>query len=71
MHEACYKHSYNIEQALSLLFWHKFDLKEAYHDLNIYVPMPVIWTREEQILFEHAFTFHGKNFSKIRQVVSD
>jgi hypothetical protein len=68
---ACTKNSYNIEQALALLYWHKHDCKLALQDMEIYVPQPDEWTQEDKIIFEQAFMYHGKNFNKIKQVVSD
>jgi hypothetical protein len=38
--------------------------------MKSYVPVPNEWTKEDEILFEQAYMFHGKNFSKIKQVVS-
>ncbi len=33
--------------------------------------MPNEWSREDKILFEQAYMYHGKNFNKIRQVLPD
>ena len=38
--------------------------------MKSYVPVPNEWTEEDKILFEQAYMFHGKNFTKIRQVVN-
>jgi hypothetical protein len=35
-----------------------------------FVPKPDEWTQEEKILFEQAYSFNGKNFTKIKQIVS-
>jgi hypothetical protein len=67
--ESSSKHSYSIEQGLALLFWHNYDIVQSLADMNYYVPVPNEWSREDKILFEQAYMFHGKNFNKIRQVV--
>lgn len=64
------KYGYNGEQALGMLFWHKHDLEKAVHDLANFTPFPDEWTVEDKVLFEQAFTFHGKTFHRIRQMVS-
>lgn len=65
------KYSYNAEQALGMLFWHKYDLEKAVADLANFTPFPDEWTVEDKVLFEQAFQFHGKNFHKIRQMLPD
>ncbi|XP_037500165.1 REST corepressor 1 isoform X2 [Rhipicephalus sanguineus] len=65
------KFSYNAEQALGMLFWHKYDLEKAVADLANFTPFPDEWTVEDKVLFEQAFQFHGKNFHKIRQMLPD
>jgi hypothetical protein len=67
--EATSKHSYSIDQGLAMLFWNKYDIAKSLADLHEYVPLTNEWTREDKVLFEQAFMFHGKNFNKIRQVV--
>ncbi|CAF0761791.1 unnamed protein product [Brachionus calyciflorus] len=69
--EALLKHSYNIEQALGFLFYNKHNISKALSEMNKYVPKPDEWTQEEKILFEQAYSFNGKNFSKIRQILPD
>lgn len=64
------KYGYNGEQALGMLFWHKHDLEKAVLDLANFTPFPDEWTVEDKVLFEQAFTFHGKTFHRIRQMVS-
>ena len=64
------KYSYNLEQALGLLFYNKYDIQKSFSDMSIFVPTPNEWTNEDKIVFEQAFMFHGKNFNKIKQVVS-
>lgn len=65
------KYGYNAEQALGMLFWHKYDLEKAVADLANFTPFPDEWTVEDKVLFEQAFQFHGKNFHKIRQMLPD
>lgn len=65
------KFFYNTEQALGMLSWHKFDLNRAYADLPNFVPYPSEWSVEDKVLFEQAYQFHEKQFSKIRQMLPD
>jgi hypothetical protein len=62
--------SYTKEQAIVLLYWNRFNLEKTQEDLKRFVPKPNEWTHEEKILFEQAYGMYGKNFTKIRQVVS-
>lgn len=62
-------YGYNAEQALGMLFWHKHDLEKAVIDLANFTPFPDEWTKEDKVLFEQAFQFHGKCFHRIRQMV--
>ena len=52
-----------------MLFWHKHHVDRALTDLANFTPFPDEWTIEDKILFEQAFTFHGKSFYRIRQMV--
>ena len=63
------RYGYNAEQALGMLFWHKHDLEKAVVDLVNFTPFPDEWTKEDKVLFEQAFQFHGKCFHRIRQMV--
>ncbi|CAG2161647.1 unnamed protein product [Oppiella nova] len=65
------KYSYNSEQALGMLCWHKFNLEKAMADLPNFTPFPDEWTVEDKVLFEQAFQFHDKHFHKIRQMLPD
>lgn len=65
------KYYYNVEQALGMLCWHRFDLDRAYTDLPNFVPFPNEWSVEDKVLFEQAFQFHEKQFAKIRQMLPD
>lgn len=62
-------YGYNSEQALGMLFWHKHDLEKAVLDLANFTPFPDEWNKEDKVLFEQAFQFHGKCFHRIRQMV--
>lgn len=64
------RYGYNSEQALGMLFWHKHDLEKAVLDLANFTPFPEEWNKEDKVLFEQAFQFHGKCFHRIRQMVS-
>lgn len=65
------KHGYNTEQALGMLFWHKHNIDKALSDLPNFTPFPDEWTVEDKVLFEQAFSFHGKSFHRIRQMLPD
>jgi len=71
MSEAKEKHGYNMEQALGMLFWHKHSIEKALADLPNFTPFPDEWTVEDKVLFEQAFSFHGKSFHRIRQMLPD
>lgn len=64
------RYGYNTEQALGMLYWHKHDLEKALLDLSNFTPFPEEWSKEDKVLFEQAFQFHGKCFHRIRQMVS-
>lgn len=59
-----------IFKALGMLFWHKHNIEKALADLPNFTPFPDEWTVEDKVLFEQAFSFHGKSFHRIRQMVS-
>lgn len=65
------KFFYSTEQALGMLSWHKFDLNKAYADLPNFVPYPNEWSVEDKVLFEQAYQFHEKQFSKIKAMLPD
>ena len=56
------------EQALGMLFWHKYNVERAMTDLANFTPYPDDWSVEDKVLFEQAFSFHGKVFHRIRLV---
>lgn len=53
-----------------MLFWHKHNIERALADLANFTPFPDEWTVEDKVLFEQAFSFHGKSFHRIRQMVN-
>ncbi|XP_069750324.1 REST corepressor 2-like isoform X2 [Narcine bancroftii] len=65
------KHGYNIEQALGMLLWHKHDVDKSLADLANFTPFPDEWSVEDKVLFEQAFSFHGKSFQRIQQMLPD
>ncbi|XP_071768747.2 REST corepressor 1 [Centroberyx gerrardi] len=65
------KHGYNMEQALGMLFWHKHNVEKSLADLPNFTPFPDEWTVEDRVLFEQAFSFHGKTFHRIQQMLPD
>uniref|UniRef100_A0A8C5CZT1 REST corepressor 3 n=1 Tax=Gouania willdenowi TaxID=441366 RepID=A0A8C5CZT1_GOUWI len=65
------KHGYNVEQALGMLFWHKHHIEKSLADLPNFTPFPDEWTVEDKVLFEQAFSFHGKSFHRIQQMLPD
>ena len=56
-------------QSLGMLFWHKHHVERSLTDLANFTPFPDEWTVEDKVLFEQAFSFHGKSFHRIRQMV--
>lgn len=65
------KYSYSLEQSLGMLFWHNYNFEKALADLPNYTPQPEEWSVEDKVLFEQAFSFHGKNFHKIHQMLPE
>lgn len=65
------KHGYNVEQALGMLFWHKHNLDKSLTDLANFTPFPDEWSMEDKILFEQAYSSHGKSFKRIQQTLPD
>lgn len=56
-------------QALGMLFWHQHNVEKSLADLPNFTPFPDEWTVEDRVLFEQAFSFHGKSFHRIQQMV--
>uniref|UniRef100_A0A1I8J1Z6 REST corepressor 2 n=1 Tax=Macrostomum lignano TaxID=282301 RepID=A0A1I8J1Z6_9PLAT len=65
------RYGYSAEQALAMLYWHKHNIELATADLPNFVPFPDEWTHEEKLVFEQAFNFQGKQFSKIAHALPD
>ncbi|GAB6025597.1 hypothetical protein CHUAL_011324 [Chamberlinius hualienensis] len=65
------QYGYTAEQALGMIFWHKYDLEKASCDLPNFTPFADDWSVEDRVLFEQAFQFHGKCFLRIRQMLPD
>eukprot|EP00092_Neocalanus_flemingeri_P015918 GFUD01017235.1.p1 GENE.GFUD01017235.1~~GFUD01017235.1.p1 ORF type:complete len:360 (-),score=113.32 GFUD01017235.1:130-1209(-) len=63
------KFGYNGEQAMGLLFWHKYDVDRALQDLANFTPFQEEWGMEDKVMFDQAFQFHGKSFQRIRQML--
>jgi hypothetical protein len=62
---------YGIEQALGLLYWHKYNIEKAVEDLPNFCPVQEDWSMEDIVTFEQAFQFHGKNFQRIRTMLPE
>ncbi|KAG7238054.1 hypothetical protein INR49_031408 [Caranx melampygus] len=60
-----------VLQALGMLFWHKHNIEKSLADLPNFTPFPDEWTVEDRVLFEQAFSFHGKSFHRIQQMLPD
>ncbi|CAB1345592.1 unnamed protein product, partial [Coregonus sp. 'balchen'] len=57
--------------ALGMLLWHKHDVECSLADLANFTPFPEEWTVEDKVLFEQAFSFHGKSFHRIQQMIEE
>lgn len=62
---------YGMEQALGLLYWHKYNIEKAVEDLPNFCPVQEEWSMEDKVTFEQAFQFHGKNFQRIRTMLPE
>uniref|UniRef100_A0A3Q3R587 REST corepressor 2 n=1 Tax=Monopterus albus TaxID=43700 RepID=A0A3Q3R587_MONAL len=62
---------YHFSLALGMLLWHKHDVERSLADLANFTPFPDEWTVEDKVLFEQAFSFHGKSFHRIQQMLPD
>ena len=65
------QHGYSIEQALALLFWHRYDLNLARRDMAYFTPVPSQWSTADINLFEEALTMQGKVFREIQKMMPD
>ncbi len=53
-----------------MLHFHNYNIEKALADLSNFFPQKDEWGTEDKVLFEQAFSFHGKNFTRIKQLVS-
>uniref|UniRef100_T2M3G8 REST corepressor 3 n=1 Tax=Hydra vulgaris TaxID=6087 RepID=T2M3G8_HYDVU len=65
------KYGYSIEQALGMLFWHKYDVDKAKDDLKNFTPLPDEWSMEDRVVFDQSFHSYGKHFPRIKQQLPD
>lgn len=65
------KHRMNEEQALAILQICKYKISTSYLLMEQYTPEIDEWTIEQKCLFEQAYKFYGKIFSRIRQMLPD
>ncbi|CAF1443701.1 unnamed protein product [Adineta steineri] len=65
------KHRMNEEQALAILQICKYKISTSKILMQQYTPEIDEWTVEEKCLFEQAYKFYGKMFSRIRQMLPD
>ena len=65
------KHRMNEEQALAILQICKYKIPTSKLLMQQYTPEVDEWTMEEKFLFEQAFKFYGKIFSRIKQMLPD
>ena len=65
------KHRMNEEQALAILQICKYKISTSKLLMQQYTPEVDEWTMEEKFLFEQAFKFYGKIFSRIKQMLPD
>lgn len=59
-------HGYREDQALGLLYYHKYDFKVAYSELPLYSPSEADWTQGEKTRFEKNIYTQKKNFNQIQ-----
>jgi len=65
------KHRMNEEQALAILQICKYKIATSKLLMEEYTPETDEWTVEEKFLFEQAYKFYGKTFSRIRQMLPE
>ncbi|CAF0809211.1 unnamed protein product [Didymodactylos carnosus] len=65
------KHRMSEEQALGILYICKYKTSTAKILMQQYTPEIDDWTIEEKCLFEQAYKFYGKIFSRIRQMLPE
>ncbi|MGH0177210.1 UNVERIFIED_CONTAM: hypothetical protein FKN15_011856 [Acipenser sinensis] len=47
----------------------KHNIEKSLADLPNFTPFPDEWTVEDKVLFEQGFSFHGKTFHRIQQMI--
>ncbi|CAF4472121.1 unnamed protein product [Rotaria sp. Silwood2] len=65
------KHRMNEEQALAILQICKYKISTSKLLMEQYIPENDQWTIEEKFLFEQAYQFYGKIFSRIKQMLPE
>jgi Zn-dependent M32 family carboxypeptidase len=65
------KHRMNEEQALAILQICKYKTSTSKLLMEQYTPEVDEWTVEEKFLFEQAYKYYGKTFSRIRQMLPE
>lgn len=65
------KHRMNEEQALAILQICKYKISTSKLLMEEYVPETDQWTIEEKFLFEQAYKYYGKTFSRIKQMLPE
>lgn len=65
------KHQMSEEQALAILQICKYKISTSKLLMQQYTPEIDEWTVEEKCLFEQAYKFYGKIFSRIRQMLPE
>ncbi|CAF4633754.1 unnamed protein product [Rotaria sp. Silwood1] len=65
------KHHMNEEQALAILQICKYKITTSKLLMEQYTPENDQWTMEEKFLFEQAYQFYGKIFSRIKQMLPE
>ena len=69
LNEIINEKSYGLEHAIRLLNAYDHDVRKSLVMANKFKPNIEEWSKEEKVMFEHAYWFHGKNFNKIKLMV--
>jgi len=65
--QAAKEHSFDMDQALGILYWHKHNIADAKKTMSKLASITEQWTQEEEDLFRQAFETNGKQFHKIKE----
>ncbi len=65
LNEAKNLHGFNAEQALALLYYNKYNLRQSKNDLKRFAPLQHKW-KEDKTKFIRALTNVGKQFNDIK-----